>query len=51
MINFDIDNVNVSSNENKNIQDKLSALISTICHYSRQMYDNIYAPNFKFWAK
>ena len=26
MINFDIDNVNVSSDKNKNIQDKISAL-------------------------
>ena len=32
MINFDIDNVNVSSNENKdmNIQDKISALEAEI---------------------
>lgn len=33
-----------------NIQEKISALISTISHYSRLMYDNIYAPNFKFGA-
>lgn len=30
MINFDIDNVNVSSHKNKNIQDKISALEAEI---------------------